>query len=149
MYGQTDIATSQRLTATGEIRLPLIGRVALLDLSVREAEMRIETMFKEGGYFVDPQIILFVREYAERYVSIFGQVGRPSRIPLPEESNSIGILQAVTLAGGFTRIARTDSVQVSRTNEEGREERFEIDVRGRRVKAKVVPMPFYKRAKNP
>ena len=26
---------------------------------------------------------------------------------------------------------------------------FEIDVRGRRVKAKVVPMPFYKRAKNP
>jgi aminomethyltransferase len=25
---------------------------------------------------------------------------------------------------------------------------FEIDVRGRRVKAQVVPMPFYKRAKS-
>ncbi|MGH8020903.1 MAG: polysaccharide biosynthesis/export family protein, partial [Opitutaceae bacterium] len=66
---------------------------------------------------------------AERFVSVLGQVRSPSLIPLPEESNSLGILQAVTLAGGFTRIARTDSVQVSRTNADGVEERFEIDVR--------------------
>lgn len=129
MYDQKDINTSQRLTATGEIRLPLIGRVSLLDLTVREAELRIETMFREGGFFIDPQIILFVQQYAERYISVFGQVRTPSRIPLPEESNSLGILQAVTLAGGFTRIARTDAVQISRTNANGVEERFTVDVR--------------------
>ncbi|BET66666.1 hypothetical protein ASA1KI_15840 [Opitutales bacterium ASA1] len=129
MYEQDDIRTSQRLSATGEIRLPHVGRVGLLNLTVREAEMRIETLYKDGGFYVDPQIILFVQQYAERFVSVFGQVRNPARIPLAEETNSMGILQAITLSGGFTRIAREDAVQVSRTNAAGLEERFTVNVR--------------------
>ncbi len=128
MFNQKDVRTSQRLTANGEIRLPLIGRVDLMGLTVREAELRIEELFKDGGYYVDPQVMIVVEQYSDRFVSVFGQVRNPARIPFPSEAKSIGILQAVTLAGGFTRIARTDQVQVSRTNREGVEERFVVDV---------------------
>lgn len=128
MFEQQEIRQGQRLTAAGEIRMPMIGRVTLTGLTVRQAELRMEEMYKTGGFFINPQIIIFVQEYAERYVSIIGQVQSPGRMQLPEETNSIGILQAVTLAGGFTRIADRKSVQISRTNEEGIQEQITINV---------------------
>lgn len=135
MFGQPDIRTVQRLTSNGEIRLPLIGRVSLRGLTVREAELEIERLYREGGYYVEPQIMLSVQQYSERYVAVFGQVRNPQRIPFPPETEEMGILQAITMAGGFTRIAKMDAVQVSRTNEKGEQERFEVDV-SRLLKAK-------------
>lgn len=128
MFGQNDVRTAQRLTSNGEIRLPLIGRISLDGLTVRDAELEIERLYRDGGFYVEPQIMLFVQQYSENFVSIFGQVRTPNPIPFPPETKSIGILQAITMAGGFTRIANTQRVQVSRTNENGVEERFVVDV---------------------
>ena len=128
VFNQPDLATSQRLTENGEIRLPLIGRVELSGLTLRQAEARVEAMYRDGGFIIQPQVILSLKEYSDRFVSIFGQVRDPSRVPFPPETNTIGIIEAITLAGGFTRIARTDEVQVTRRNSSGVEERIIIDV---------------------
>ncbi len=39
----------------------------------------------------------------------------------------MGIVQAITLAGGFTRVAKLDSIRVIR-NSEGKEEQFQVNV---------------------
>lgn len=128
MFGQPDIKTAQRLTANGEIRLALIGRVTLEGLTVREAEQKVETLFREGGFFINPEVTISVEQYSGQYVAVLGQVRSPDRIPLPPEANSIGILEAITRTGGFTRIARTDAVQVTRANRDGTEERLVVNV---------------------
>lgn len=130
LFNQADVHTAQRLTANGEIRLPLVGRVSLEGLTVREAEERIEKLFQNGGYYVDPQVIVSVQQYADQFIAVFGQVRNPGRIPLLAEINSLGILDVITQAGGFTRIARTDAVQITRTGTgpNGENERFVVNV---------------------
>ena len=88
----------------------------------------LEKRFREGGFFVDPQVILSVQQYGDRYVAVLGQVKNPERIALLSETNSIGILQAITQAGGFTRVARIDAVQVLRTNAAGQDERLTVNM---------------------
>ena len=128
VYNQPDMTTAQRVTTNGELRLPLIGTVNVSGQTLRQAEVLLETQLKERGFFVNPQVILAVEQYAERYVSVLGQVNSPERIPMSVETKSLGILQAITQAGGFTRVSRTDQVQVLRVTPEGREERFTINV---------------------
>lgn len=119
VYNQPDMTTVQRVTSTGEVRLPLIGTVKVAGTTLREAESLLEGLYRNDGYFVEPQVILSVQKYGDRFVAVLGQVKEPSRIPLASEENNIGILQAVTQAGGFTRVARTDAVQVLRAGAKG------------------------------
>jgi polysaccharide export outer membrane protein len=129
MFNQPEVETTQRLTANGEIRLPMLGRIALQGLTLREAEKHLEKLFKDEGYFVDPQITVSVQDYGNHYIDVLGQVRSPGRITMPPETDSIGILQAITQSGGFTRIARTDSVQVTRRSADGTTQSMVVDVR--------------------
>jgi len=128
IYNQLDMATVQRVTSTGEVRLPLIGTVKVANLTLREAELQLEALYRAGGFFIEPQVILSVSQYGDRFVAILGQVKNPERIALASEDNTIGILQAITQAGGFTRVSRTDAVQVLRTSATGQDERLTINM---------------------
>jgi polysaccharide export outer membrane protein len=128
VYNQPDMTTAQRVTTNGELRFPLIGTVNVSGQTLRQAELLLEKQLKERGFFVNPQVILAVEQYAERYVSVLGQVNSPERIPMSVETKSLGILQAITQAGGFTRVSRTDEVQVLRINSDGKEERITVNV---------------------
>jgi protein involved in polysaccharide export with SLBB domain len=128
VYNQPDMTTAQRVTANGDLRFPLVGTVNLAGKTLREAESLLEKQFKEGGFFVNPQVILAVEQYGERYVAVLGQVKTPERIPMAVETKSMGMLQAITQAGGFTRVSRTDQVQVLRIHPDGKEERITVNV---------------------
>ena len=47
---------------------------------------------------------IVVKEYSKRTVDVQGQVGNPGAIEFPQEKG-LSLLQAVTRAGGFTRLA--------------------------------------------
>lgn len=128
VHDQPDTLTHQRLTAGGELQLPFVGTIKLAGQTVREAERLLEQRLRDGGFFVAPQVILSVERYRERYISLLGQVKNPDRVELPIEATSMGLLQAVARVGGFTRIAKTDAVQIMRTGPDGREVRLTLDV---------------------
>lgn len=128
VYEEPDVAVIQRVSASGEIRLPLIGTVSLAGLTLREAESRLRERFIGGGFYVNPQIILSLEEYTERSVSVLGQVNQPNQVQLAPEADSIGLAQAITYAGGLTRLAKADAIQVVRTSADGREQRFVVDL---------------------
>lgn len=128
VHSQPDTATQQRISANGEMQLPLIGTTKLAGLTVREAERMLERRFREGGFFVAPQVILSVEKYRERYVSLLGQVKNPDRVEFPLETNSMSILDAIARVGGFTRIARTDAVQIIRTGADGQQVRTTLNI---------------------
>jgi polysaccharide export outer membrane protein len=127
VYNQPDMTTIQRISANGEIRLPLIGTVKMAQLTLRDAEHLLEKCYRDEGFFINPQVILSVQQYGDRFVAVLGQVKEPARVPLASETNTIGILQAITQVGGFTRVARTDAVQVLRTGADGQDHRLIIN----------------------
>ncbi len=130
VYEEPDVLVVQRVTASGEIRLPLIGTVEVAGLTLREAEAKLRDLFVTGGFYVSPQIILSLQQYTERSISVLGQVNRPDQIQFPLETRSIGLVQAITYAGGLTRLAKTDAIQIVRVDENGREGRFTVNLDG-------------------
>ncbi len=128
IYEEPESRMIQRVSAKGELPLPLIGIVNVAGLTLREAEQKLERLYIEGEYYINPQVILVLEQYAERSVSVLGQVNKAEQIAFPLEAKSMSIVQAITLAGGLTRLARADSVQVTRMGNGGVEQRLTIDV---------------------
>jgi polysaccharide export outer membrane protein len=113
--GETDDPLIERVTSQGEISIPLLGAVKVAGLTLRESESVMEKLYRDEGYFINPQVILSVDTYAPRTVSVLGQVNNPNQIDFPIERGEIGIVTAIARAGGFTRVAQIDAVKVMRT----------------------------------
>lgn len=64
------------------------------------------------GFLVDPQVVVFVEERNSQRVYVLGQVQKPGTFPFKP---SMTVIEAITLAGGFSQLASRNSVKVSRT----------------------------------
>ncbi|HXD92360.1 MAG TPA: polysaccharide biosynthesis/export family protein [Bacteroidia bacterium] len=80
----------------GTIKVPLIGRVKVQGLTMREAEQLIETKFSE--YYVGPYVILRV---TNKRVSVFPGTGGTGRV-VPINNLNTTVLEALAYAGGIT-----------------------------------------------
>ncbi len=127
IYDDTDLQSTQRVSGSGEISVPMLGTVKVGGLTLRQAERLLEKMYVDGGYYIKPQVILSVQTYVSRSVSVLGQVNHPDHIEFPIEQAEIGVVQAITLAGGFTRVAKVDGVRIMR-KVDGKEQQFTINV---------------------
>jgi protein involved in polysaccharide export with SLBB domain len=125
--GEVEDPLLQRVTSAGEVSIPLLGAVKVSGLTLREAEILMEKQYRDGGFYIKPQVILSFNSYGPRSVSVLGQVNNPSSIDFPIEREQMGIVSAITKAGGFTRVARPDTVKVTRTVD-GKETVFNVNV---------------------
>jgi len=124
---EPDTLTLQRVSTTGEISVPMLGNVKVGGHTLQGAEEMLAKAYVQGGFFVKAQVILSVQTYAPRNVSVLGQVNHPEQIDMPVERDVINLVQAITLAGGFTRVAKTDGIRVIRSVD-GKEQQFTVNV---------------------
>ena len=112
VYNEEDLHTRARLGSDGSVLLPLIGNIHLGGMSVAEANEAIQKRYS-SGFVKDPHIMVSVIEARRTTFSILGQVTRPGIYEIPEGSH-MTIVDAVLLAGGFTRLAAQNNVKVKR-----------------------------------
>jgi polysaccharide export outer membrane protein len=112
VYNEEDLHTRTKLGSDGTAILPLIGTVSLSGKTVAEANELIRAKYA-AGFVKDPHILLTVLEYRKSTFSILGQVLRPGIYEIPEGTH-MSIVDAILLAGGFTRTAAQNSVRVKR-----------------------------------
>lgn len=127
ILGEPDMEVERRIDGDGRISLPLIEPVLVQGLSTTEAEACIRKAYVDAQIYIRPQVSLSVKEYYPREVFVLGQVRTPGKITLPIEAADISLVQAISLAGGFTRIAKGDSVQITRRLPDGTEQSVTID----------------------
>ncbi len=108
------------------ISLPLIRTVNLRGKTVRQAEEMIRAAY-DKDYLVNPQVSVMVQKYADRSVNVVGQVNNPGRIQFPQE-RGLSIVDAISLAGGFTRLADLKKVKLTRAGADGDNDVQEINV---------------------
>lgn len=108
------------------ISLPLVGSIDLRTKTARQAEQTIREAF-DRDFLVNPQVSVIVVKYSERSVNVLGQVGKPDRVPFPQEK-SLTIIEAIALAGGPTRLADLRRVKLTRKLDDGSSLVEEIDV---------------------
>jgi polysaccharide export outer membrane protein len=143
LFNEPDATTQQRVSGSGELRLPMLGSVSIRGLTVGAAEKQLESLYRIGGFYRNPQVTLYVSQHTERTISVLGQVNRPDRLQLLVGSDSMGLAQAVALAGGLTRIAKASAIQISRVGPDGRDQRFVVNLDAYLNAAKSNPIPDF------
>jgi protein involved in polysaccharide export with SLBB domain len=120
VFGEDDLRTSGRLNPEGNLSVPLLGSIHLAGLTLTQAVSKLTELYSRD-YLVNPKINVTLLGYARRRISILGQVGHAGIIDLPEDSPQEGIdlLEAIALAGGYTRIASPERITVRRHNASG------------------------------
>jgi polysaccharide biosynthesis/export protein len=99
MYGTTDFHETVRVSNANSIMLPLIGGVEVVGLSPKEAAELIRKKLIDGNFYTNPQISVFVKEYATEGVYVLGEVQKPGFYSI---LNARDVMQAISLAGGTT-----------------------------------------------
>jgi polysaccharide export outer membrane protein len=121
VFGEDDLRTSGRLNAEGNLSLPLLGSVHLSGLTLTQATARVTELYSRD-YLVNPKVNVMLVGYAKRRFTMLGQVNRPGSFEMPEGSpGGIDLLEAVAMAGGYTRIAAPERITVRRHGASGDE----------------------------
>lgn len=126
VFQESDLDAVVRISGDGKANFPLIGSVKLGGLSIADAVNLLQQRYLDG-YLVNPQVSITVRAYAKKRFTVLGQVQKPGSYNV-EGSEEITLLQAIGMAGGFTRIADPTKVTVKR-RQGGKESVVRLDAK--------------------
>jgi len=143
VFGEEDLRTNGRLNGEGNLSVPLLGSIHLAGLTLTQAASRLTDLYARD-YLVNPRVNVMLVGYAKRRFTMLGQVNRPGSYEMPDGSpEGIELMEAIAMAGGYTRIAAPERVSVRRHSNSGRDEIIRVDAkrlaRGDRGNFTVLP----------
>ncbi len=108
VFGQPDMSGEFAVDAGGQVTIPLVGAVDAARLTVPELTKSITDRLAKD-FLVDPKVSVDVLNYRPFYV--LGEVKSPGSYAYVV---GINIRQAIAIAGGFNRRAKTSEVTLYR-----------------------------------
>jgi polysaccharide export outer membrane protein len=99
VFGAADFDKQVRVSDDGDVALPFIAPVPIASLTTRQAEELIAQRLSEGGFFNNPRVSVFVKDYATQGISVLGEVQKPGMYQM---LGSRTLLDAISIAGGTT-----------------------------------------------
>jgi polysaccharide biosynthesis/export protein VpsN len=112
IVGEKDLPTEYQVASDGSADLPYLHTVQLAGLEPQEIARLVRKRLIEGKILRDPTVIVQVKEYNSRRVTLLGQVAKPGSFAL---TPGLTLIQAISLAGGLTSIAKSTNVRLTRT----------------------------------
>lgn len=109
VYREEELEREVRVSREGYITFPLLGKVKVGNLTVSELENKLVEGLKK--YLKHPQVTAFIKEYST--ITVSGQVKNPGSYPL---KGGLTVIEAISLAGGFTKIAARNKVKIMRVD---------------------------------
>lgn len=99
VYGVPELTTKTRVSAKGELSLPLINEVPVEGLTPNEAEHKIEALLVNGNFLKAPHVSVSVTEFTSQGISVMGEVVKPGIYPLLGKRR---LFDVISQAGGMT-----------------------------------------------
>ena len=101
VYEVQDLKADVRVGARGFITLPLIGSVEVKDLTTREAEQKIEDLYR-ARYLQNPHASIFVKEQVSGKITLLGAFRKTGTFPYLARLN---LFEAMALGEGLADTA--------------------------------------------
>lgn len=114
VWRNADLSKTVAVRPDGRVSLPLVGDVTAVGRTAAQLAEEISSRLKE--YKENPQVSIVVREVNSYTVFVLGEVTKPGKYPLKSKTT---LLQAITIAGGFTPVAARNKLVVFRFGEGG------------------------------
>jgi polysaccharide export outer membrane protein len=125
VFQEPDLDRELRVSQEGDLYFPLIGKVIATGRTLAEVEQTVREAY-DRDFLVNPQINIVVLKYQIRTVNVLGAVNQPQAVEYPPEQR-LTILDAISRAGGFNRLADRRRVRLTRTLPDGRVENSVIN----------------------
>lgn len=116
IVGEKDLPDEYQVSSDGTVDLPYIHRVQAAGLEPQALAKVIRERLIEQQILRDPSVIVAIKEYRSKKITVLGQVQKPGSFSF---TSGMTLLQAVSLSGGFTSIAKTDHVNLTRKTKSG------------------------------
>ncbi len=100
VFGVDDLHTIARVSATGNIRLPLIDNIQAAGLTITELEAAIAKKLKK--YVTEPAVSVYIKEYRSQQIAVLGAVKSPGVYYVTGYKSLIDL---ISLAGGLSQDA--------------------------------------------
>lgn len=123
VYQETEISGVYRVGPDGDIDFPFCRKVKVGGLTASAAAEAITTCLA-NGFIRRPQVSALVKEFNSKKVFVFGEVSKPGSFAYEE---GMTIIHAISQAGGLTRTAAKNSVNVTRVVD-GKEVKLPVKV---------------------
>jgi polysaccharide biosynthesis/export protein len=104
----TRISQQYNVEFDGVVKLPILGRVSIAGMTVREAERFLEQEF--SSYYIKPFILMNVNN---RRVMVFPGAPGDARV-VPLNNNNITLIEALALSGGISRNGKAKRIKLIR-----------------------------------
>ena len=122
VFNEKELSKEFRVSASGAISFPLLGAVAAAGLTTEQLETKLRELL-EKDYLVNPHVLVKVKDYRKRMISVLGEVTEPGQFELPGEQR-MDVVEAISKAKGFTKIADKRRIRVTRN---GKQQTFKLD----------------------
>ncbi len=112
VFQEDDLEAKLRVSQAGTITFPLIGVVSIGGKTPQDAAATIRAALAKD-YLVNPQVSVTVMDYGKRRFTVLGEVQRAGSFDIPDHEK-VTLLDAIAMAGGYTRIADPSKVTLRR-----------------------------------
>jgi protein involved in polysaccharide export with SLBB domain len=124
VFGEADLSGTYKVGGQGNITFPLVGDLRVEGLDPQTVSKLIGDRLRQGGFLRDPQVTVTAKDQTSKKIYIIGQVGHPGTFPyLP----SMTVVEAITVAGGFTPLAAKNDTTITRIDQ-GKETKMKVPV---------------------
>lgn len=115
VVGEAELTVERRVANDGTITYPFLETLKIEGKTPSE----VEQIIREGlakDYLVNPQVMVDVKDYVKQFFTVGGQVNREGQYEYPVD-RKIDVLEAISMAAGFSKLAKKDRIEVRRGNE--------------------------------
>jgi len=110
VYGFKELTGMYQVTPEGKLMFPFIGDIIVNDLTSYQVAKIISDKLS-NGYLANPQVTVLIKELQSKKIFVIGEVKKSDKYQMAEKMN---IVEAITLAGGFSPNANKKDVVVTR-----------------------------------
>ena len=111
VVGEPDLPRDFQVASDGSVDFPYVHRLRVQGLEPQEVARAVRERLIAQRILTDPSIIVSVKEYNSKRITVLGQVQRPGSFSL---TPGMTLVQAISLAGGLNAIANGERVNLTR-----------------------------------
>jgi len=115
VWKENDLDAEVMVLPDGTISFPIVGTVLVAGKTIDELQMFLQQQLEE--YIQGPEVLVSLLTVEGNVIYIIGEVARPGPITM---TKNLKVMQALSMAGGFTPYASRNSIRILRETAEGK-----------------------------
>lgn len=106
VFNEVELSGSFNVDSDGSITFPLVGRVEVKNLTVRDVEARL-TQLLSPAYLRRPQVSVEIAQFRSRSIFVLGEVRTPGKYSI---EGQVTLLEVIANAGSLTPTAGNEII---------------------------------------